>query len=262
METHVAASRAAYTGGGVRHLVSELGAAVIEVCRELKFAGTPPPRGSFFFGLDHDMPYDVSALQLLGTQGIFRKYERVLEVGCGLGGRARWAAEMFGCRVVGIESDPVKARLAALWTRASGASGVTVGCADLGALPVRSGAFTHAWWLVGDSLEIGHEGVMAEVHRVLRDGGYFALVLPFAGEHQGAVWCERLTNAGFQRQDIRRVLAPAAGEIVRLAEARLTEYARTHELAPQMWRQLVGVRAEEPLPVLTIFARRAPVVRT
>src|SRR5439155_1129197 len=64
-------------------------------------ASTPPPRGLPYLGLEHASGTGFHLLDALSARGIFRKYELVLDVGAGLGGRARWLATRFGCEVVG-----------------------------------------------------------------------------------------------------------------------------------------------------------------
>ena len=64
-------------------------------------ASTPPPRGLPYLGLEHPSGTGFHLLDALSARGIFRKYELVLEVGAGLGGRARWLATRYGCEVVG-----------------------------------------------------------------------------------------------------------------------------------------------------------------
>src|SRR5207244_721205 len=62
-------------------------------------ASTPPPRGLPYLGLEPASGTGFHLLDALSARGIFRKYELVLEVGAGLGGRARWLAARSGCAV-------------------------------------------------------------------------------------------------------------------------------------------------------------------
>src|SRR5438552_19140454 len=76
-------------------------AALIETLVRTHRASTPPPRGLPYLGLEHASGTGFHLLDALSARGIFRKYELVLDVGAGLGGRARWLATRFGCEVVG-----------------------------------------------------------------------------------------------------------------------------------------------------------------
>lgn len=238
-----------------------LAAAIAEVARQLRQAGIPPPRGQEFFGLDLDMPYEIGALELLGSQGIFRKYEFALEIESGLGGRARWAAETFGCRVVGVECTPAKAIVAVELARRSQVAGVSFVCARASSLPVASGKFTHVWWL--GARETGEAAaILAEAHRALRDGGYFAIVVPGAGEDLATCWRERLAAAGFERVQARAWATDVPGERWRLAARRLSEYLHGRERELQAWRSWVSrVRPIQPRSGVVLFARRRPKLR-
>jgi len=79
--------------------------AIIDVTRELA-RSVPPPRGAPYFYLDAEVTYDFRVLDALCARGIFRKYEFALDIGSGLGGRARWLAARSGCRIVGVDPRP------------------------------------------------------------------------------------------------------------------------------------------------------------
>lgn len=236
----------------------ELANAIAEVARQLRMAGIPPPKGQEFFGLDLDMPYEGEVLEVLGSQGIFRKYELALEIESGLGGRARWAAEVFGCRVVGVESTPAKVVVATELSRSRFAHSVSFVCGRRSALPVASGKFTHAWWLVAEECEEA-PAIFGEVHRSLRDGGCFAVVLPNESEERVLRWAEGLKRAGFERVEVRSYGWDLPGERWRLAARRLTKYLHSRERELGAWRYWVGsTRATKPGFGLVLFARRRP----
>ncbi len=256
VDTIAASDRSDRSGANAKAIAQ----GIIEVARQLTLGGTPAPKGSPFFGLDHDMPYEASALRLLSSQGIFRKYELVLEVGSGLGGRARWAAEMFGCQVVAVEVNRDKASIAEALNRASRTQGVWVTCGASAHIPLRSGAVTHAWWLAGQEGNAAQR-VLREVWRVLRDGGFFALILPAATTEAAAVWSEDLGEAGFERPETRLWSVEHRGELHRVAERRFAEYATRQGWAPASWCGLLGTVAREPTQLLALFTRRRPLVR-
>src|SRR5438445_9402946 len=80
--------------------VARLASAIEALVRAHRTAA-PAPRGLPYLGLEHPSGTGFHLLDALSARGIFRKYEIVLEVGAGLGGRARWLATRFGCEVVG-----------------------------------------------------------------------------------------------------------------------------------------------------------------
>src|SRR5438046_2120204 len=109
-------------------------------------ASTPPPRGLPYLGLEHASGTGFHLLDALSARGIFRKYELVLDVGAGLGGRARWLATRFGCEVVGATLTVEEAAGGTQLGRRSGLRAqVRLLPAAPQALPFRAARFTHVW---------------------------------------------------------------------------------------------------------------------
>jgi len=228
----------------------ELVAAIIDVARELT-RSVVPPRGAPYFCLDADATYDLRVFDSLSARGIFRKYEFALEIGSGLGGRARWLAARNGCRIVGV--DPSLQKVAAakiLNRRAHMDEQVLFQVGRLDCLPLRGRIFTHVWVLdVPADLPLGT--IASEAYRVLRSGGYFAfqtgVQLP-AARH--AV-LETLRRAGFVEVEVRETLLADPVDACRIARERLHTRLQARSepasLAPS---------APHDTPQLQIFARR------
>jgi hypothetical protein len=70
--------------------VLTLADAIARVARELARV-VPAPRGAPLFGLDMTIA-DPELLDRFSRHGIFRKYQRALALGSGLGGVQRWWA--------------------------------------------------------------------------------------------------------------------------------------------------------------------------
>jgi SAM-dependent methyltransferase len=194
-------------------------AAIVEVARDLA-RSVPPPRGAPYFCLDSDVAYDLSVLDAFCARGIFRKYEFALDLGSGLGGRARWLAARSGCRVLGI--DPrlsVVAGAALLNRRAHMDEQVAfhVGC--LTALPLRARVFTHVWVVNAFGAEPS-AGIFAEGFRVLRPGGHFALQCPMPPPPQREELRNTLKAVGFANLETRRVECTELPPPCRLARDR------------------------------------------
>ena len=137
---------------------------------------TPAPRDFPYFGLDHPEGATADRLERLSELGIFRFYERVLDLTAGLGGPARWLARRHGCTVLSI--DRSRARAAAsrlLVSRAHLGDAVAVGVAEFERLPVGDASFTHAWSVFGIEEETDARAIFAELFRVVRPGGHVAL---------------------------------------------------------------------------------------
>ncbi len=110
---------------------------------------------------------------------------RVLDAGAGLGGPARLLAARFGCLVTALDVTQEYCHAAAMLNRATGlADRVTVRQGSALALPFPSGEFD-AVWTQHASMNISDKPLLyAEVRRVLRPGGTFALHDVHAGPVQ------------------------------------------------------------------------------
>jgi ubiquinone/menaquinone biosynthesis C-methylase UbiE len=102
--------------------------------------------------------------------------DRVLDIGCGLGGPARQIAAQYGCQVTGIDltRDYVEAgNVLSVWLHLK--ERVSLQQGDALALPFVDGWFTAAYMLhVGMNIA-DKSALFSQVARVLRAGGRFAI---------------------------------------------------------------------------------------
>lgn len=227
--------------------VGALAEAIIATSRDLARV-LPPPREEPYFALDCGVPFDLRVLDAFCSRGIFRKYEFALEVGSGLGGRARWLAARSGCRIVGV--DPLPSMVAAA-ARLNGRTGMAhqvgfqVGNPEQ--LPLQDRLFTHAW-IVAVGGEPAWPGCLREAFRVLRPGAHLALQTGITVRAEDLR--EVLRGAGFVDIEARRVPTEEPSHACRVARHRL-----------QGWRPAPGVlNLVEPASLapecLQMFARR------
>jgi len=152
--------------------------------------------------------------------------DRVLDIGCGLGGPARQIAAHYGCHVSGIDltRDYVEAgNVLSGWLRLDGRVSLQHG--DALALPFADGSFTAAYMLhVG--MNIADKGALfAGAARVLRAGARFA-IFDVMRTGDGALsyplpWASTAeTNAIVSPRHYRDALAAAGFEIVSERERR------------------------------------------
>ena len=156
----------------------------------------------------------------------------LLDVGSGIGGPARLAADRHGSRVVGIDLSPDFVTLARdLTARVGLASSVSFDVGSATALPYEDASFERAM-LSHVGMNIADKAaVFAEVRRVLAPDGRFALFeqmrvgdgdltfpLPWADDEQSSFvrthddYVQLLTAAGFAiEHDENRAAAIAAG---------------------------------------------------
>jgi len=102
-----------------------------------------------------------------------RASDRVVDIGCGVGGPARRLAATIGCPVVAVDVLPAVLREARARSRQRAAPVFVAGTAA--SLPFRAAAFDQAWCLGVVAHVDGLDDLAAEVARVLRPGGRFCL---------------------------------------------------------------------------------------
>jgi SAM-dependent methyltransferase len=101
---------------------------------------------------------------------------RVLDLGCGIGGPARYLAGKFGCQVTGVDLSPVFIDTATYLTARCGlADRVTFQVGDALHLPFEDAAFD-AVFLQHVAMNLSDRSALyAEVRRILAPGGRFAI---------------------------------------------------------------------------------------
>jgi ubiquinone/menaquinone biosynthesis C-methylase UbiE len=106
----------------------------------------------------------------------------VIDIGCGLGGAARYLATTFDCHVRGIDASPSFIDAARLLTRRSALEhAVQFDVGDALALPYAAGTFDIAWTQHAAMNIRDRPRMYAEIHRVLRAGGRLAISDVLAG---------------------------------------------------------------------------------
>ena len=98
----------------------------------------------------------------------------LLDIGCGIGGPARWIANRFACRISAVDLTPEFCAAAATLNELTGLSGqIDVQPADALALPFADGCFDGAY-AQNVLMNIADKAAFAaEVFRVLKPGGRF-----------------------------------------------------------------------------------------
>jgi SAM-dependent methyltransferase len=114
----------------------------------------------------------VRLAQLAGVTG----FERVLDVGCGIGGPSRYLANTFGCRVTGLDLTPEFIALAGMLAqRTRLADKVTYRHGDALDMPFPNASFDLVW-SQNAAMNIGdRDRLYDEMRRVLAPSGRLAL---------------------------------------------------------------------------------------
>jgi SAM-dependent methyltransferase len=109
--------------------------------------------------------------------------EKVLDVGCGLGGPARFLAATYGCHVTGVDISQSFVDAARMLTERAGLAGrADFLRADALDLPFDDSSFGHAW-TQHVAMNIADRGrFYGSIHRVLKPGGRLAIYDVVAGD--------------------------------------------------------------------------------
>jgi SAM-dependent methyltransferase len=123
-----------------------------------------------------------AATQALAELVAIEHDERVLDVGAGIGGPARFLAARYGARVTAIDGTPRFCRAAEVLTRGTGLTDrVDIVCGDALALPFADAAFDLVWTQAVSQNIADKRRFIAELTRVVRPGGRVAMFELVAG---------------------------------------------------------------------------------
>ena len=112
----------------------------------------------------------------------FRRGERVLDIGSGIGGPSRFLASRYGCLVTGIDLTAEFCRVAEMLTRLTGLTDkVDYRQGNALDLPFEDTSFDVVWSQNASMNIADRDRLYAEMHRVLRPGARLALQEVVAG---------------------------------------------------------------------------------
>ena len=195
------------------------------------------------FDLDQDHYGGLPAVETLAKRAAIGRGSRVLDVGAGLGGPARFLAWRFGCVATGIDLNAGRIAGAHRLTRLCGLERVVRFVrGDATALPFRQGVFDacvsqEAWLHIEDKA-----AVVAECRRVLRPGGRLAftdwIAHPRLADGERARLREWMAATTVQTLHGYRGLLAQSGFTGIEAEDRSASWARVLRQRLQMFRSL------------------------
>ena len=157
-------------------------------------------------------PATIRLAELAGLSG----GERVLDVGSGLGGPARFLAWRYGSRVSGVDLTAEFCRVAELLTRLTGLEGrVDFRQGSALDLPFPEASFDVVWSQNAAMNIADRDRLYGEMHRVLKPGGRLALQEVAAGPggppHFPVQWAREPGISFLVTQDAAKAKLAAAG---------------------------------------------------
>jgi SAM-dependent methyltransferase len=186
--------------------------------------------------------------------------KRILDVGCGLGGPARFAASRYGCRVEGIDLTPEyveTGQVICKWVGLAGRISLHQGSAL--SMTFADGVFDGAYMLhVGMNIE-DKAKLCAEVGRVLRPGALFGIYdIMETGSGELAFPVPWATTAAFsavvEPGQYRDALKAAGFEVI--AELNRRDFAVT--FFDQLRARTIAAGGPPPLGLHVLMGRNGP----
>ena len=186
--------------------------------------------------------------------------QHVLDVGCGLGGTARFAATRYGCHITGIdltEEYVTTGQVMCDWVGLGGRVSLRQGSAL--AMSFEADTFDGAYMLhVGMNIDDKRQ-LCAEVHRVLRPGAYFGIYdVMRTGEGELAYpvpWAATPETSAVHSLDDYRVALRAA-EFTTTAERNRRDFAL--EFFAKLKASTTGANGPAPLGLHILMGDTAP----
>jgi len=132
--------------------------------------------------IDHFHGKGVVATEELAALLQPKASDHILDIGCGIGGPARWIAARYGCRVTGVDLTAKFCEAARELNSLTGlAESVKILHGSALSLPLPDNSFDRAYSQAALMNVSDKRGVFCEAFRVLRPGGLLTLSLAGAG---------------------------------------------------------------------------------
>jgi SAM-dependent methyltransferase len=200
--------------------------------------------------VDHFHARGFPATVELGDRLPIQAHHHILDIGCGLGGPARYLAQRFHCRVSGIDLTKPFVEAANKLTTLLGLEGrVTIAYGNGYHLPYADGVFDGAYTQHVTMNIADRARFFAEASRVLKPGAFFALTEhglgPTGHPYYPLPWSEDGRGAYLVSPTDTRALLEAAGFEEIVVEETGAKYLAAYQ-------QVMDMAAQGALPPLGI----------
>ena len=202
----------------------------------------------------------VATESFLSQLGITKEHH-ILDVGCGLGGSSRWAAQEYGCRITGIDLTPeyiATGNTLCEWTGLN--TQIQLQVEDATALSHADNSFDAAYMMhVGMNIE-DKNALATELHRVVRPGckvGIYDVMRVEAGDLEFPVpWAADSDGSSVATSAVYRSVLEAAGFNI-IAERNRRDFAL--EFFAQLRARVAEAGSPPPLGLHILMGETAPV---
>ncbi len=200
--------------------------------------------------VDHFHARGFPATIELGDSLRIKANQHILDIGCGLGGPARYLAQRFQCKVSGVDiTKPFVEAANKLTTLLGMEDQVTIEYGDGHHLPYEDGVFDGAYTQHVTMNVADRAQFFAEAHRVLKPGAFFALTEhglgPTGNPHYPLPWSEDGGGAYLVSPSETRALLEVAGFEDIVVEDTGSKYLAAY-------KQGMEIAAKEALPPLGV----------
>jgi SAM-dependent methyltransferase len=200
--------------------------------------------------VDHFHARGFPATVELADQLPIKAGQHLLDIGCGVGGPARYLAQRFGCKVSGIDITPPFIEAAQGLTKLLHMEAqVALSLGDGNRLPYADASFDGAYTQHVTMNVADRNGFFSEAYRVLKPGAFFALTEhglgPTGSPHHPLPWSEDGSGAYLKTPaDTQRYLETAGFVDVTI------EYTGAKYL--EGYKRAIALAAQGALPPLGI----------
>jgi SAM-dependent methyltransferase len=198
--------------------------------------------------VDHFHARGLPATVELGDRLPIQAHHHILDIGCGLGGPARYFAQRFHCKVSGVDITQPFVEAANKLTALLGMEDqVTIEHGNGHHLPYADGVFDGAYTQHVTMNVADRAQFFAEAYRVLKPGAFFALTEhglgPTGHPYYPLPWSEDGRGAYLVSPSETRTLLEAAGFVDIVVEDTGVKYLAAY-------KQVVALAAQGALPPL------------